>query len=244
MQRAREIDRFPFRKARWTYIPTGTPVASGLLIAAPRASWRHEAASCGLTFQLLQKGYEMGLKKNLRCRGSATTKIGHASSEPDTCFCSDVPARSVVIEVANSESFASVRVKCALWCQLPTMKAVVTVETDTSTNTITVNKVVPEIRDTNTQVRDTNTQARDDTQEFPNTNTQSGASLYPRQVASVVIRPAPGVPGAYEVDPGHDLSIELAYDDLTSEAPPPTGKKDFVLDAKFFCEWAAEVWEE
>ena len=235
IQKARESEKpwFPYRRARLTYIASSPPVDTGLLLAVVVLTHRHEAASQGLIFQLQRKGFEMGLRKNLRGRGSATAKVGRSSLDPDSCFCPGGPEScNVVVEVADSQSMASARVKAALWCQRPSMRAVILVGIHAETSTITVSKVVPEFRGIDPR----------------SVLSRFSQDLYPQEVACVVIRPVADVPGAdapvaYEVDPDHDQSIALAYDDMTREPPPPAGKHDFVLDAEFFCEWAQEVWE-
>jgi len=158
----------------------------------------------------------MGFKKDLEYRSNPIIEVGGSSSQPDAAFCPDTWNYTVVFEVADSRFFASARVKGALWCQLPSIKAIILVETDDEKQVITMTKVVPAFRNV------------------------GSASRYPREVGRVVVRPKPNTAG-YELDPDRSQAITLACGDMTNEAPP-AGKRDFVFDGEFFCRWAARVW--
>jgi len=192
---------------------SGLPADTGLVIAAPEASARHEAACEGLIAQIRVKGREMGLARRLRCRGSGPTQLGQASIEPDTGFGpNNRMHRTIAIEVATADSYDSVAIKCQLWAQVVPVQAVVAVKLDERTRTITVCKQMPAIR-------------------------ISGRYIG-WEVERVVVR---RVGSGYQVHPRHHQEITLDFYDVTAEPPPPD-KVDFVLDADFFCEWAAEVW--
>ena len=147
IQRACEMDRFPFRKIRATYIPSGPTAASGLLMAAPTAGRRHEVACGGLVSWLIRLEVRMGLQEGLEFYGSFTTAVGRSSADPDGCLIPNGRDRTVIFEVANSQSFANAKVKTALWCQLPSIRAIILVETDDEKHVITMTKVVPALRD-------------------------------------------------------------------------------------------------
>jgi len=243
IQTARDMNLFPFAygETRLTFIPrrlpedvslpirfgfrygvpgtpglrgaSGLPADTGLLIASPKASARHEAACTGLVIQLRVKGHEMGLTQRLQCRDSFPTRLGRASIEPDSGFGRDGPThRSIAIEVASTRSYDSVYIKCQLWAQVISVAAVVAVELDERTRTITVCKVMPGYK--------------------------VSGRYHGCEVERVVIR---RVGGVYQVDAAHDQQITLEYHDMTNASPPPD-MEDFVLDAKFFCDWAQAVW--
>jgi len=183
---------------------------------------RHETAHQELLVQLCRLATEMGLKKNLRSMGSATRRSSNSSAEPDVSIFANGRANppTVVIEVAVSQSLGSLKVKGALWCSKPGVRAVLLVRI--SQETITITKLVPK--------RQT-------------TAARSGELLRPEVVAHVVVRPVRNTPQgtAYELDPDFDQAITLAYGDVTNEAAPAGGQQDFVLDGAFLREWAAEV---
>ena len=183
----------------------------------------HEEALWSLFTELEQQRMQMGLKRRLPAMGSATVTVGESQLEPDNSFYargrdSDP---TVVVEVGVSQSLGSLKIKAAVWCQLPGLKAVVLVDINTEKDTITVIKTVPVLLQDN--------------------GAGSGPSVYPQEAARIVVRSVEGTPRVYELDPGHDQAIALAYDAMTGEVAPAGGRRDFVLGSVFLRHWAAEV---
>jgi len=152
----------------------------------------HEEALWSLFTELEQQRMQMGLKRRLPAMGSATVTVGESQLEPDNSFYargrdSDP---TVVVEVGVSQPLGSLKIKAAVWCQLPGLKAVVLVKVGAEEKTITMIKMVPVLLHDN--------------------GTGSGPSAYPQEVARIVVRPVEGTPGVYELDPGLDQAITLA----------------------------------
>ena len=218
IEQARDEGKSWFHKARLAYI------TSGLLLFVTMPGLRRDVAQTGIGYQLQRLGVQMGLTKNLPGGGSGKHTVHkNSSAEPDGCFYATGWANgpTVVIEVASSQSFNNVKAKGALWITSPGIKAVVLVNLDAASRTITVTKLVPA------------PQAH---------HTRGSPSPHPETAACVVIRPVHGAPGAYPLDPSLDQTLALAYGDVTGEAAPAGGPRDFCLDAAFLREWAADVW--